>query len=170
MPVYFLSVTLLKRILYLEQPTVLNTMLLTDQILICIYFRTTNRHLRDQNISQPTSKLLKMWFGPNIKYLSESFFADFCCQEGISFCVIKKAHDPCYINKINFLVLLTPCSINSTISLRPIYWNSLKISPPNLILSLAHLKRNWSFWQPLPNLFLFQLVFNLRPQTKLYFQ
>ena len=29
-------------------------------------------------------KVIKMWFGPIIKYLSEPFFADFCCWEGIS--------------------------------------------------------------------------------------
>ena len=29
-------------------------------------------------------KVSKMWFGQNIKRLSESFFADFWCQEGIS--------------------------------------------------------------------------------------
>ena len=29
-------------------------------------------------------RVTKMEFGPNIKYLSESFFADFCRQEGIS--------------------------------------------------------------------------------------
>ena len=44
-------------------------------------FKTTDRHLRDQ---RPTSKITKMWFGPNIKYLSESLFADFCYREGIS--------------------------------------------------------------------------------------
>ena len=32
-------------------------------------------------------KVTKMWFGPNIKYLSEPFFTDFCCREGIS-CLI----------------------------------------------------------------------------------
>ena len=30
-------------------------------------------------------KVTKMWFGPNIKYLLETVFADFCCREGISF-------------------------------------------------------------------------------------
>ena len=29
-------------------------------------------------------KVTKVWFGRNIKYLSEPFFADFCCREGIS--------------------------------------------------------------------------------------
>ena len=54
---------------------------LTDPLIICILFKTTDRHLRDQ---RPTSKITKMWFGPNIKYLSESLFADFCYREGIS--------------------------------------------------------------------------------------
>ena len=28
-------------------------------------------------------RITKMWLGPNIKYLSEHFYADFCCREGI---------------------------------------------------------------------------------------
>ena len=32
----------------------------------------------------PHLKVTKMWFSPNIKYLSKPFFVDFCCQEGIS--------------------------------------------------------------------------------------
>ena len=34
-------------------------------------------------------KVTKMWFGQNIKYLSEPFFANFCCREGIS-CLLQK--------------------------------------------------------------------------------
>ena len=30
-------------------------------------------------------KVTKMWFGPNIKYLPEPFFANFCCREGMSY-------------------------------------------------------------------------------------
>ena len=32
----------------------------------------------------PHLKVTKMWFGPNIKYFLEPFFADFCCRRGIS--------------------------------------------------------------------------------------
>ena len=28
-------------------------------------------------------KVTKMWFDPNIKYLSEPFYADFCCRDDI---------------------------------------------------------------------------------------
>ena len=35
-------------------------------------------------------KVTKMWFGPNIKYYSECFFAEFCCWEGISCYLMKK--------------------------------------------------------------------------------
>ena len=83
--------------------------------------------------------------------------------------MIKKAHDLCYIDK-RFLVLLTPSSINSARSPRPIYWNSIKISPPHLILSLVHLKEIEVSGTPYPTSFYFTLAFNLRPQTKLNFQ
>ena len=29
-------------------------------------------------------KVTKIWFGPNIKYLSEPFLVNFCCREGVS--------------------------------------------------------------------------------------
>ena len=35
-------------------------------------------------------KIGKMGFGPNIKYLSEPFFTDFCCREGISCLILNK--------------------------------------------------------------------------------
>ena len=35
-------------------------------------------------------KVNKMWFGTNIKYLLEPFFAYFCCQKGMSCYLIKK--------------------------------------------------------------------------------
>ena len=89
MPVYFVGYA--KRMVYLEQPTVLlarrhlNTILLTDfenlnsisnifqttddflvltdPVIICICLRTTNRYFRDQgNVGHPTSKLLKRDF------------------------------------------------------------------------------------------------------------
>ena len=75
-----------KRMLYCEQRTVwlsrrrLNTMLLTN-------FENLNSIL---NIfvtgERPSSdlKVTKIWFGPNIKYVSEPFFADFCCRQGIT--------------------------------------------------------------------------------------
>ena len=34
-------------------------------------------------------KVTRTWFGPNIKYLLETFFADFCCREGISCCYLN---------------------------------------------------------------------------------
>ena len=107
-----------KRMLYFEQPTVLlarnhlNTMLLTNfEHLIFIsnifQFRTflsfdgpsnylylfkKHRQTFPGSEERPSShlKVTKMWFGPNIKYLSEPFFADFCCREGISY-LIRKA-------------------------------------------------------------------------------
>ena len=75
-----------KCMLYCEQPTVwlarrrLNTMLLTN-------FENLNSIV---NIfvtgERPSSdlKVIKIWFGPNIKYVSEPFFADFCCRQGIT--------------------------------------------------------------------------------------
>ena len=36
-------------------------------------------------LSSSHIKVTKVWFGsPNIKYLSEPFFADFCCRKGVS--------------------------------------------------------------------------------------
>ena len=37
----------------------------------------------------PHLKVIKMWFGPSIKYLYEPFFVDFRCRNGISFWVLK---------------------------------------------------------------------------------
>ena len=101
-----------KRTLYSEQPTVLlarrhlKTIICTNfenltsisntQFLSfngpsnCLYLFKSHR----QTISWPGKgpschiKVTKMWFGTNIKYLSEPFFADFCCRKGIScFCI-----------------------------------------------------------------------------------
>ena len=39
-------------------------------------------------LSSSHIKVTKVWFGsPNIKYLSEHFFADFCWRKGISWCL-----------------------------------------------------------------------------------
>ena len=40
-------------------------------------------------LSSSHLKVTKTWFGPNIKYLLETFFADFCCREGISCCYLN---------------------------------------------------------------------------------
>ena len=41
---------------------------LTDPAIICVYFRTTNRHFRDQgNVPHPTSKLLKCDLNPSLR-------------------------------------------------------------------------------------------------------
>ena len=100
--------------LYSEQPTVLlarrllNTMILinfenlnfianifrethdflvlTDPVVVCTYLKTTDRHFRDRgNVRHPTLMLLKCDLVKTLKYLSETFFPDFCCREGSSF-------------------------------------------------------------------------------------
>ena len=54
----------------------------TDYLYLC----ENDRQIFSRPGEHPLShlKVIKMWFGPNIKYLSELFFADFCCWEGIS--------------------------------------------------------------------------------------
>ena len=47
-------------------------------------------------------KVTKMWFSAEIKYLLESFFADFGCREGISFNCIK-GHIRSNYNHCSFL-------------------------------------------------------------------
>ena len=62
-----------------------NFLVLTDPINICIYLRTTDRHLRDQgNVRHPTSKILKCDFD------------DFCCRESI----------PCFLFVSSNMVIL----------------------------------------------------------------
>ena len=116
MPLYL--VVCAKHVLYSEQPTVLlaqthlnimlltnfenlnsipnvfqethNFLVLTDPLIICIYLRTTDRRFRDPgNVSHLTSKLLKCDL-VQIKYLSEPFFTNFCCREGIYCYYFKK--------------------------------------------------------------------------------
>ena len=62
----------------------------TDPLIICIYIRNTEKHFCDQGAVRQSVKIIKMWFGTNIKYLSEPFYADFCCWKGIS-CYSYKA-------------------------------------------------------------------------------
>ena len=102
-----------KHVLYSEQPTVslawrhLNTMLLTKFKKFKFHFEHFPRNTRDLSFDRSTYylylftnhrqifswrgersssqlKVTKMWFGANIKYLSEPFFADFCYQEATS--------------------------------------------------------------------------------------
>ena len=56
----------------------------TDPLIISIYLRTTEKHFCDQGTIRQSVKIIKMWFGTNIKYLSEPFDADFYCWKGIS--------------------------------------------------------------------------------------
>ena len=56
-----------------------------DPVIICIYLRSTDRHFHDQgNVRHPTSKLRKYDLIQILNNLSQHFFADFCCREGIS--------------------------------------------------------------------------------------
>ena len=48
-------------------------------------------------------KVTKMWFAPNIKYLTEPFFVDFCCREDIS----------CFTLYSPFLVILEVLEANN---------------------------------------------------------
>ena len=111
MPVYLVSYA--KRMLYSEQLTVLlagrhlNTMILTnfenvnsilnifqethnfivltEPVIIGIYFRTTDRQFVTREYPPSHLKVIKMRFVPYIKYLSEPFFADFnSFREGLS--------------------------------------------------------------------------------------
>ena len=108
MPVYLVGYA--ERMLYSEEPTVLlarrhlytmtnfenlnsisnifqetrDFLVLTDPLIIFIYLN--HRQTFSWPRKRPSShlKVNKMWFGPNIKYLSEPFFAYFYCREGIS--------------------------------------------------------------------------------------
>ena len=83
-----------KRMLYSAQPTIsfaqrhLNIMIVTNfKNLNSIWniFQEIHHFLvltEGTSVIPPQSYLI--WFGPNIKYLSERFFAEICCQEGIS--------------------------------------------------------------------------------------
>ena len=57
----------------------------------CLYLFKNHRQTFLWPKKRPSSHLksTKKWFVPNIKYLSGSFFADFCCREGI-FCYNSK--------------------------------------------------------------------------------
>ena len=69
------------------------------------------------NVRHPTSKLSKYWFGSNIKYVSEPFFADSCCWEGIS-CVdlvqnlyTAPTEERVVGNLFNFVMTLPPAVV-----------------------------------------------------------
>ena len=107
MPVY--NVGYVKGMRYCEQPTVLlartylnlnsisnifqethGFLVLKDPVIICIYLRKSQLLWHQQQKflwlgERPSShlKVTKIYFGPEIKYLSEAFFADFWCQDGI---------------------------------------------------------------------------------------
>ena len=104
MPVYLVGYA--KSMLYSEQPTNLlarkhlNTMLLTNfkhfsrntQFLSFdgpsnyLYLFKNHQQTFPWPGERPSShiKVTKIWFAPNIKYLLESCFMDFCCPEVIS--------------------------------------------------------------------------------------
>ena len=100
MPVYLVGYA--KCMLYSEQSTVLLTHFENLDFISNIFQETRFLSLdgptnylylfkkHQQTFSWPGErpsshlKVTKMWFGPNIKYRSEPFFAGFCCREGIS--------------------------------------------------------------------------------------
>ena len=63
-------------------------LVLTDPVIVYI---KNHRQRFSWSTERPPSylKVTKMWFGPNIKYFSESFFADICCRDGISSWTVK---------------------------------------------------------------------------------
>ena len=62
-------------------------LVLTDPVIICICLSKNHRQTFSWPGERPSPhlKVINLWFGVNIKYLSEPFFADICCQEGILF-------------------------------------------------------------------------------------
>ena len=62
-------------------------LVLTDPVIICICSSKNHRQTFSWPGERPSPhlKVINLWFGLNIKNLSEPFFADICCQEGILF-------------------------------------------------------------------------------------
>ena len=93
-----------------------NFLVLTDPIIICIYLRTTDRHLRDQgNVRHPTSKILKCNFD------------DFCCRESI----------PCFLFVSSNMVILKFVFSSFHTSI-PIYFTVFLAISPEHTKELKH--------------------------------
>ena len=119
-----------------------NFLVLMDPVIICIYFRTINIHFRYQGERLSSHlEVTKMWFGSSIKYLSESFFADFWCREGISCWLFKT----CYILLSPWTPLLTRLVLlvmfAHTINKRVIYGRKEWISKTVYYLWKAHSRK-----------------------------
>ena len=62
-----------------------NFLVFMDPVIICICLISTDKHFHDQgNVRHPTSKLLKYDLIQILNNLSQHFFVNFCCREGIS--------------------------------------------------------------------------------------
>ena len=103
-------------------PRTHNFLVLTDP-LIYLYLFQNHRQTFSWLGERPSShlKVSKMWFGPNIKYLLEPFFADFCCCISC-FLACFTCIDPIIVT-ISFLMLIQ--KVRQTIDFCLFFYNKI---------------------------------------------